>query len=258
MCLVTFIKDGHPDYPLILLANRDEEYDRPAAAIHRWVDEPTVTAGVDLKEFGTWLGYTDNGRFIAVLNHPFTDWEPSLSPPRSRGKLLRDYLTGAFSIEDFQTYLEEHRTEYNGFHLLFGTMTDLRYYSNINNTFITFDAGLHSLANTMDDLSGHRKTRSSTLLEEYVDKQADDLRLEELTAILADKQLAETMEDYPKELDYEMATKSSSIFIEGDDFGTVGSTAILFGKDGKVNVREVKYDRQGITEITTKKQQLNL
>jgi len=258
MCLVTFIKDGHPDYPLILLANRDEEYDRPAAAIHRWTDEPTVTGGVDLKEFGTWLGYTDSGRFIAVLNHPFTEWEPSLTPPRSRGKLLRDYLTNDISIEAFKDYLQEHRTEYNGFHLLFGTMKDLNYYSNVGNTFLKYDDGIHTISNTADDLSGHRKDRSTDLLKDYVDKQTEDLKLEELTAILADKQVAETMEDYPKVLDYEMAKTSSSIFIDGEDFGTVGSTAILLDNKGKVSVREVKYDREGITEITTKEQQLNI
>lgn len=258
MCLVTFIKDGHPDYPLILVANRDEMYDRPAAAIHRWTDEPTVTAGVDLKEFGTWLGYTDNGRFIAVLNHPFVDWEPSLNPPRSRGKLLRDFLTNDFTMEEFEQYVRETRTEYNGYHLLFGTFDDLRYYSNVEDTLQSFDSGIHCLANTMDDLSNHRKDRSAELLEAYVNQTTGELNLEDLTALLADKQLAETMEDYPKELNYEMAKSNSSIFIQGEEFGTVGTTAILVGKDGQIKVREVKYNRTGITEVTEKEQQLTI
>lgn len=256
MCLVTFIKGGHPDYPLIFLANRDEEYNRPTAPLHRWIDEPTVTGGMDLKEYGTWLGYTNNGRFIAVLNHPFTEWEPKASP-RSRGQLLRDYLTSDISIEDFKTYLQEHRKDYHGFHLLFGTVDDLRYYSNVKDVFTTYDSGVHSLSNTMDDLSGHRKNRSTNLLEEYV-KQTDALKLEELTAILADKQVAETMEDYPKVLDFQTAKTSSSIFIEGEDFGTVGSTAILLDHDGNISVREVKYNREEVTEITTKEQQLTI
>ena len=258
MCLVTFIKDGHPDYPFIFVANRDEAYDRPAVALHRWVDDPAVTAGIDLKEFGTWLGYTDSGRFIAVLNHPFTNWKPTATFPRSRGQLLRDYLTEKVSIAEFEKYLKTNRTKYNGFHLLFGTFEDLRYYSNVENRFQTFKPGVHCLTNTLDDLSNYRRDRSGALLKAYVANHSERLKIEELTALLADKQIAETLEVYPKELDYETALNHSSIFIQGEDFGTVGTTAILVGKDGKIRTREVKYNRTGITETTTKEQQLNI
>lgn len=257
MCLITFIKDKHPEYPLILVANRDELYDRPSAAIHNWIDHPSVTAGVDLQAFGTWLGYTDKGRFITVLNHPFTAWETSIQPPKSRGQLLKEYLTSDISIADFKEYLTEHRSEYDGYHLLFGTFSELNYYSNVNNTFHTFESGIHCLANTLDDLSHHRRDRSAELLSQYVENKTGELNVEELTALLADKQLAETMEDYPKELAYEEAKMNSSIFIQGVEFGTVGTTAILVRKDGHVEVREVRYNREGIIEITEKEQQLN-
>lgn len=257
MCLVTFIKDGHPDYPLILVANRDELYERPAAAIHQWTDEPSVTAGVDLKEYGTWLGYTNNGRFITILNHPFTGWTPELDPPRSRGQLLRDYLTREISTSDFEKQLRESRTDYNGYHLLFGTFDELKYYSNVEDILQPFESGVHCLANTMDDLSNHRRDRSAELLATYVDEKTGELKLEELTALLEDKQLSETMEDYPEELDYEVAKNNSSVFIQGEEFGTVGTTAILVGNDGRVKVREVRYNQSGITEVTEKEQQLN-
>lgn len=258
MCLVTFIKDQHPDYPLILVANRDEMYDRPSAPLHEWEDHPSVTAGMDLKEFGTWLGYTKNGKFIAVLNHPFVKWEPSINPPRSRGQLLRDYLTKEISLEDFKDYIQKHRKEYAGYHLLFGTFDELHYYSNVQDTFHTFGAGVHCLANTFDDLSNHRRDRGADLLSQYVDEKTGELDLEELTALLTDKQLAEKVEDYPKELPYEEAQKSSAVFIQGEDFGTVGTTAVLVDKHGKVKVREVKYNRTGITKITEKEQQLDV
>lgn len=256
MCLVTFIKDGHPDYPLILVANRDELYNRPAAAIHRWVDHPTVTAGMDLEAFGTWLGFTDNGNFIAVLNHPFVDWTPSLNPPRSRGDLLKDYLTNNFTMETFETYLEDNRSKYNGYHLLYGTFDDLRYYSNVENTFNKFGKGLYCLANTKDDMSKNRVERSSELLQQYVDEKSGDLKLEELTALLMDKKVSDKIETYPKELNAELALNHSSVFIQGEEFGTVGTTAILIDKEGYIQVREVKYDQKGMTEVTEKKQHL--
>lgn len=257
MCLVTFIKDGHPDYPLIMVANRDEMYERPAAAIHQWPDEPSVTAGLDLEAKGTWLGYTNNGRFITVLNHPFTGWIPKMNPPRSRGQLLRDYLTSDISTTCFTQKLRETRTDYEGYHLLFGTFDELTYYSNVADILQPFESGVHCLANTMDDLSNHRRDRSAELLETYVDEKTGELQLEELTALLEDKQLSETMKDYPEELDYELARNNSSVFIQGEEFGTVGTTAILVGKDGRVQVREVKYNQSGITEVTEKEQQLN-
>lgn len=252
MCLVTFIMDGHPDYPLILVANRDEMYNRPASPIHEWEDYPGVTAGVDLKEYGTWLGYTNEGKFITVLNHPFVEWAPTIDPPRSRGKLLRDYLTNDFTMEEFKIYLHENRKEYNGFHLLFGTFNDLTYYSNVQDAFKTFESGIHCLANTFDDLSQHRKDRSVDLLSQYVDSKSGDLDLEELTTILLDKQFANKLEDFPEELDPELAKSQTAIFIQGEEFGTVGTTAILVNKEGQVNVREVKYDQNGITQITEK------
>lgn len=252
MCLVTFILDEHPDYPLILIANRDEMHNRPAAPIHEWEDHPGVTAGVDLKEYGTWLGYTKEGKFITVLNHPFVDWTPTIEPPRSRGKLLRDYLTKDFSMEEFKTYLHENRRAYNGYHLLFGTFDDLNYYSNVQDTFQTFEPGIHCLANTFDDLSKHRKERSADLLSQYVESKSGELDLEELTTILLDKQFTEKLEDFPKELDPNLAKRQTAIFIQGEEFGTVATTAILVDKEGKVSVREVKYDQNGMTQITEK------
>ena len=257
MCLVTFMKDVHPDYPLILVANRDELYDRPAAAIHRWLDEPKVTAGIDLKERGTWLGFTNEGKFISILNYPFTDWKPSLEIPRSRGKLLRDYLTKDFTIEEFSLYLRKNRKHYNGYHLLYGTFEDLRYYTNVDDVFHTFSSGIHCLANTKDDLSNHRKDRSQELLAQYVNSTTGELKLEELTALMSDDLVSESLSDIPKEIDLEMAKQNSSIFIHGDEFGTVGTTVILIDKKGSLSVREVKYDQKGITEVTEKEQSIH-
>ena len=250
MCLVTFIKDGHPEYPLILLANRDELYDRPAAPIHRWTEYSNVTAGMDLKEYGTWLGFTDEGRIIAVLNHPFQNWEPTLEPARSRGKLLKDFLTKNFTINEFETYLKENRTKYNGFHLLYGTFDNLRYYSNIEDRFHIFEKGLYCLANTDDDMSTHRIDRSSEILQQFVNNQSGEINLTQMTRFFMDKEVSSKMENYPEEINREMAINNSSIFIEGDEFGTVGTTALLVDKEGTVHVREVKYDRQGVTEIS--------
>lgn len=258
MCLVTFMKDMDPEYPLIFVANRDEMYDRPAVPIHRWVENPQVTAGVDLKAGGTWLGYTKQGKFIAVLNYPFTNWTPATEKPRSRGQLLKDYLTKDISIADFEDYLQKNRKEYNGYHLIFGDLNELKYYSNVTDDLYKFGEGLHVLSNTTDDLSKHRKQHSGELLKKYVKTNHNHLTLDKMIEIMQDRQPAERMEDYPKVLDKVTAKQNSSIFIQGNEFGTVGTTAILLNEKGEIHVREVKYNRKKITEETTLKQQLNI
>ncbi|MHB8772460.1 MAG: NRDE family protein, partial [Syntrophales bacterium] len=62
MCLILFAWRAHEQFPLILAANRDEFFDRPAAAAAFWEDAPDVLAGRDRKRGGTWLGATRTGR----------------------------------------------------------------------------------------------------------------------------------------------------------------------------------------------------
>lgn len=258
MCIVSFVKDGHPDYPFVFIANRDESYDRPAAPIHRWVDAPEVTAGMDFKARGTWLGYTARGKFIAVLNHPFTDWQPSLEIPRSRGQLLRDYLTSEISIADFEEQLRATRKEYETYHLVYGTFEELKYYSNYEDVIRSLNSGVHVLANTEDDLSLNRTKRLKGSFSNYVVARPEVFDLDQLLSLLQDDQVADEMRDFPAEIDAKLAQKHSSVFIRGEDFGTVGSTVILLDKEGKITVKELKYDRQGVTEKTTLEQQLEL
>ena len=45
MCLIVFAWQSHPDFPLIVAANRDEFLGRPAAPAHWWTDAPDLLAG---------------------------------------------------------------------------------------------------------------------------------------------------------------------------------------------------------------------
>ena len=56
MCLILIALDSHPDYSLVVAANRDEFYDRPSAVAAFWADRPSILGGRDLKAGGTWLG----------------------------------------------------------------------------------------------------------------------------------------------------------------------------------------------------------
>jgi len=68
MCLILFAYNIHPVYRLVLGANRDEFFSRPAAPLSFWHDRPDILAGRDLKNMGTWLGITRSGRLAAITN----------------------------------------------------------------------------------------------------------------------------------------------------------------------------------------------
>jgi uncharacterized protein with NRDE domain len=50
MCLILLAMDFHPRYKLVVAANRDEFYQRPAAPAGFWKGQPDVLAGKDIKE----------------------------------------------------------------------------------------------------------------------------------------------------------------------------------------------------------------
>jgi uncharacterized protein with NRDE domain len=66
VCLILFAYRSHPEYRLILAANRDEFYDRPTQGAEFWDEAPEILAGRDLKAGGTWMGITKTGWFHFV------------------------------------------------------------------------------------------------------------------------------------------------------------------------------------------------
>ena len=92
MCLILFANRTHPEYPLVIAANRDETYARPTAPAAFWEDDPRICAGRDLEQGGTWLGVTRGGAFAAVTN--FRSNIGAKNSIRSRGELVANYLRG--------------------------------------------------------------------------------------------------------------------------------------------------------------------
>lgn len=100
MCLIVVARHVHPDFPLVVAANRDEFFARDAAGIAKWspeqfaqgigphasgVETPNeLAAGRDRTANGTWLAVASNGRFSAVTN--VRDLSAQAAP-LSRGEL---------------------------------------------------------------------------------------------------------------------------------------------------------------------------
>jgi uncharacterized protein with NRDE domain len=113
MCLAAFALNAHPRFPLVIAANRDEFFARPAAPMAWWSDPPDILAGRDLGAGGTWFGLTRGGRLALLTNVR----EPALqrADAPSRGALVVDWLTSADDAEAFTARLAPG---YNGFNLI--------------------------------------------------------------------------------------------------------------------------------------------
>ena len=71
MCLLTLALDESRRFPLVVAANRDEFFARPAARLGWWTPEPGATpilGGRDLDGGGTWLGLSAEGRLGLLTN----------------------------------------------------------------------------------------------------------------------------------------------------------------------------------------------
>ncbi|KAI9871814.1 MAG: hypothetical protein M1830_002423 [Pleopsidium flavum] len=100
MC-IALISTAHPEYPLILIDNRDEYLNRPTAPASWWpCPNDDVLGGRDLLRavHGTWLGITKFGR-IAVLTN-FREEGQITEGARSRGEMVKVFLTTSPDIEE--------------------------------------------------------------------------------------------------------------------------------------------------------------
>lgn len=116
MCTVTLAWQVFPDAPVVVAANRDEQFERPAEppALRDW--EVRTVAPRDESEGGTWLGYNEHGVLVLITNRWLDD---DIETDRSRGLLVRDALAHE-SAEAASRYVEREvdSRRYDGFNLL--------------------------------------------------------------------------------------------------------------------------------------------
>jgi len=106
VCLILFHFEPDSPQPLLVAANRDEFYARPALAAHYWDDNPDIFAGRDLTAGGSW--YTTNKDFpnqqIPAGTYGLSNAEFSASWPKVQDG-ARD-LSAALQGAQLQTPLQ--------------------------------------------------------------------------------------------------------------------------------------------------------
>jgi len=104
MCLLAIQYRLVPESPILVAANREEDYERPSQPPSIQSGKPRVLCGIDQQAGGTWLGVNQHGMFVGACNR--VRLMPPVAP-RSRGVLCRDLLRANSAREAVDVALEE-------------------------------------------------------------------------------------------------------------------------------------------------------
>jgi uncharacterized protein with NRDE domain len=142
LCLIGIALDAHPRWPLVIAANRDEFFDRPAAPLDWWRTSehaPWLLGGRDLAAGGTWLALSASGRVGMLTN--VRDPARHRADAASRGALVTDWLDhGTWPTVPIAT---------NPFNLIGGDLQARRWWwtSDRHTEPVLLTSGVHALSN---------------------------------------------------------------------------------------------------------------
>jgi len=241
MCLIFVAWRAHPDYPLVVAANRDEFFARPAAEAGWWPDAPSVFAGRDLEAGGTWLGLGRDGRFAGLTN--FRDPQRNRDGTPSRGALVADFLRGRESTAEALARLQFEGPRYNAFNLLVSDGDSLGIYESASGSARLLEPGLHALSNHLLDTPWPKVTAGKSRLARALRALPDDTPLCEL---LRDDRPAPDAELPRTGVSLAWERMLSSAFIRAPGYGTRCSTVVTRDRHGWTRVTESSWDAVGV------------
>ncbi|MCC5867467.1 MAG: NRDE family protein [Gammaproteobacteria bacterium] len=244
MCLIAVAWRSHPQFPLVIAANRDEFHARPTAPVHVWDSPVGITGGRDLEAGGTWLGVNTIGRIAAVTNVRSPAGGPEKA--RSRGELPVDFLTSPLSPQAFANTLEAHGGRYRGFNLLLATRESLLLMSNQAPGVLTLPKGVHAISNAPPGVDWPKTVLARATLGAALAHHDDIDRLcDAAFTLLADSTTAAADQLPDTGLPRVKEQALSSIFIAGREYGTRCSSVLVLDTQGMLHWRERRFAPAG-------------
>jgi len=229
MCVIYFAYQHLSDAPLVLIANRDEFYERPSVAAGYWDDAPDIYGGRDLVSGGTWLGVTRSGRIAAVTNYR----DPSAAiGSRSRGELVAGFLRSGLSPRSYIQEIQSDASEFSGFNLIVGQMgeeSEMFYFSNRGGGPIEITPGIYGLSNHLLNTPWPKVRKGRERFAELLatGSATDD----NLFGLLSDETLAPDDELPSTGIPFEKEKALSAIFIKTTGYGTRCSSVVRFDRN---------------------------
>ena len=261
MCLAVVALDAHPQYRVVIAANRDEFHARPAAPAHWW--KSGMLAGQDLVGGGAWFGVSRGGRWALVTN--FREGIPRDPNAPSRGELVTGALLDPSPPLLCAASIARDGARYHGFNLLVGEVaarphpfaeerretsasppddrSTAAYASNRASGAIALSAGIHGLSNHLLDTPWPKLVRSKARLAAALGGQALDNAA--VFALLADREPSDDAALPMTGVSREWERMLSSAFIVSPEYGTRCSTVFTLGRDGSANFVERSFDAAG-------------
>ncbi len=227
VCLIA-LAAGVSKFPLVLAANRDEDYDRPTLRAAFWREAPDVLGGRDALHFGSWLAITRRGRFAAVTNLRGSRHDPQ---KRSRGELVSNFVRDDSEPRHYLNDVAAHAGQYAGFHLIAGKAGgEIALYSR---SVTLLNSGVYALSNAP----------AGELWPKV------DAATQEMTKLLRIDDAAELAAAALEFLQVPRGTRrgESEIFIADEQHGTRSSTVIIVDRD-QINFVEQSYGPGGVRE----------
>jgi uncharacterized protein with NRDE domain len=241
MCLLSFAWQPDTDIPLTLVSNRDEFHKRPTAPSDFWQDHPNLLAGKDLEAGGTWMGVTRAGRFAALTN--VRQLPSPYQGQVSRGGLVKDFLTGQATPEDYLNKIEN--TDYDGFNLIVGDRTQCWYLGNrpLNSQPQRLQAGLYGLSNAQLDTPWPKTEQAKSQLEKWL-KQPSETQ-PPLYGLLHSQSRYDASLLPKTGIAEEWESLLSSPFIVSPEYGTRACTGLLI-KRQTIHWQEATISPEGV------------
>ncbi|PRP80083.1 hypothetical protein PROFUN_10766 [Planoprotostelium fungivorum] len=260
MCIIVWAQEVHPKYRLVLVANREELFERETSSLHFWDGPTPILAGRDLKAGGTWLGVTQTGRIAALTNYrvPLDEMDKN-EAKLSRGELLNDFLNGDTSPRDYMEGVSQNSHKYKDFNLVVGNLfepLDMVYFGSRDDggrPQLLKNGKIYGLSNAILDTNwwklerakdGVARVLSSESSETDEEKVAEEL-VERLFHQFADPQVSDQEVLPATGLPSEWERPMSSIFMpptvlskRASTYGTRSQAVILVGRDDSVHFVE--------------------
>jgi uncharacterized protein with NRDE domain len=241
MCLVVVAWQAHPDFPLVLAANRDEFYTRSTRPAAWWGQSVALLAGRDEEAGGTWLGITRAGR-LALLTNVRAPSERNPHAP-SRGAIAVEALQSTQPAIDWLQAQAPRLGVYNGFNLLLADPPagrrggpQLVYYSNRRHQGPRpLRAGIYGLSNAFLDTPWPKVMRAVGRVACALANRVD---IDALLAIMADRQPVRDAELPSTGVPLEWERALAPIQIRARGYGTRSTTVVTVRRDGVVNFLE--------------------
>jgi uncharacterized protein with NRDE domain len=247
MCLAIIALNCLTDWPLIVIANRDELHSRPTLPAQPWTDAKDILGGRDLNAGGTWLGMTATGRFALLTNYR----EPGRNDPQapSRGQLTDQYLRGDSCAMKYVQDLQKRSHAYNGFNLLVGDASGVWYCSNRGEVPTQqLDVGVIGISNASLDTPWPKLCRTKRAVSELISdkKYPERFKPDSFFEIMLDTRTACTHTLPETGVGLEREKLLSSPFIMNTHYGTRCTTLIMRRADGLVRFQEKRFNAQGV------------